>query len=215
MILITGANRGVGAALFEHYRAAGAEVLGTARVPAGDLLPLDVAEPASVRDLARRLAGRPVKVLVCNAGIYPDRDMNLETGFDAATFAACFATNATGPFLCVQALLPNLRAAAPAKVAIISSQMGSNTRATGGSYAYRASKSAALNIGRNLATDLAGDRIAVGIYHPGWVRTGMTAGTGANVDAHDSARGLAARIDALGPATTGVFETYQGVALPP
>ena len=53
------------------------------------------------------------------------------------------------------ALLPHLRAAR-GRVAIISSQMASDARAPGGSYAYRASKAAALNLGRNLATDLRG-----------------------------------------------------------
>jgi NAD(P)-dependent dehydrogenase (short-subunit alcohol dehydrogenase family) len=214
MILVTGANRGIGKALFDHFAAAGAEVAGTARRPEGPLLPLDVRDAASVRALADRLGGRPIDLLVCNAGVYPDRNMDLGDGFDADTWAEVFAVNATGPFLVIQALLPNLRAAAPSKVAIISSQMGSNTRATGGSYAYRASKAAALNIGRNLATDLRAERIAVGVYHPGWVRTGMTAGTGANVEPADSASGLAARFEALGPETTGCFETWQGQAIP-
>jgi NAD(P)-dependent dehydrogenase (short-subunit alcohol dehydrogenase family) len=214
MIVITGANRGVGKALLDHYAATGEAVIGTARQPEGALVALDVTDPASVRALAERLAGQPVRLLVCNAGIYPDRRMDLEDGYGAETWAQVFATNATGPFLCVQALLPNLRAGAPAKVAFLSSQMGSNTRATGGSYAYRASKAAALNIGRNLATDLRGEGISVGIYHPGWVRTGMTAGTAASLDPAVSAAGLAQRIEALGAGTTGCFETYEGVALP-
>ena len=72
----------------------------------------------------------------------------------------------TGVFETIRTLLPNVRAA-NGKIAIISSQMGSNTLATGGNYAYRASKAAALNLGRNLATDLSPEGIAVGIYHPG------------------------------------------------
>ena len=63
-----------------------------------------------------------------------------------------------------------LKLAEGAKIAIISSQMASDTKASGGSYIYRASKAAALNLGRNLATDLRKDGIAVGIYHPGWVK---------------------------------------------
>jgi NAD(P)-dependent dehydrogenase (short-subunit alcohol dehydrogenase family) len=219
MILIAGASRGLGAALLSHYRAAGEEVVGTARHPTGDLVPLDVTDPASVTALGARFAARRLDLLICNAGIYPDRQMVLETGFDAATWAATFATNVTGPFLVIQALLPALRAAAgakaaPAKIAVISSQMGSNTRATGGAYAYRASKSAVLNIGRNLATDLRRDGIAVGIYHPGWVMTDMTAGSAANVPPPVAASGLAARFAALSLDTSGCFETYEGVAMP-
>jgi len=214
MILITGANRGVGAALLETYRAAGREALGTAREPAGDLLPLDVADAASVAALGERLAGKRIELLVCNAGIYPDRGMPLDTGFPAELWARMMATNVTGVFLTVQAMLPGLRAAAPSKIAIISSGMGSDARAGGGSYAYRASKAASLNIGRNLSVDLKSDGISVGIYHPGWVMTGMTRGTGANVPPEDSAKGLIARFDALGPGTTGCFETYEGQTLP-
>jgi NAD(P)-dependent dehydrogenase (short-subunit alcohol dehydrogenase family) len=213
VILITGASRGVGAALLAEARAGGRAALGTARRPSGDLLPLDVTDPAAHRALAARLSGRPVEVLVCNAGIYPDRGDGLEDGFAPALWAAGFATNVTGVFLGIQSLLPNLRAARGAKIAIVSSQMGSSARAPGGSYIYRASKAAVLNLGRNLAADLAAEGIAVGIYHPGWVRTDM-GGAGAAISPGESAAGLLARIDALSVATTGCFEDWQGRPLP-
>jgi NAD(P)-dependent dehydrogenase (short-subunit alcohol dehydrogenase family) len=128
-------------------------------------------------------------------------------------WAETFATNVTGVFLAVQALLPGLRAAGAAKIAIISSQMASHTRAPGGSYVYRASKAAALNLGRNLAADLAPEGIAVGIYHPGWVRTDM-GGAAAEISVDEAAEGLIARFAALGPASTGCFETWDGRAHP-
>ncbi len=220
-MLITGANRGVGAALLAAARAAGHEALGTARRPSGDLLPLDVTDPAAHRALADRLEGRPISVLVCNAGIYPDRGRGLEDGHDPghdpahdpALWAEGFATNVTGVFLGVQSLLPNLSAAQGARIAILSSQMGSSARAPGGSYIYRATKAAVLNLGRNLASDLAPRGIAVGIYHPGWVRTDM-GGAGAAISPAESAEGLLARIDALTLATTGCFEDWQGQPLP-
>ncbi len=62
-------------------------------------------------------------------------------------------------------------------------------------YLPRQSKAAALNLGRNLATDLKPEGIAVGIYHPGWVRTDM-GGTVPRISAMDeSAAGLMARFD--------------------
>jgi NAD(P)-dependent dehydrogenase (short-subunit alcohol dehydrogenase family) len=128
-------------------------------------------------------------------------------------WAEMFAVNVTGAFLTVQALLPNLRAAGNARIALISSQMGSTTRAPGGSYIYRASKAALVNLGRNLAADLGREGIAVGIYHPGWVRTDM-GGAGADIDPATAAAGLLARIDALTPASSGCFETWDGRALP-
>ena len=115
-------------------------------------------------------------------------------------------------FLTVQALLPNLRAA-QGKIAIISSAMASDARAPGGSYIYRASKAAALNLGRNLAADLKPEGIAVGIYHPGWVKTEM-GGPQAEITPAQSVAGLSARFAALDLATTGCFESYDGAAIP-
>jgi len=216
-LLVTGANRGIGAALLAAATARGDDAQGTARGAAPPLLSVDVTDPAAHGRLAAKLAGQPLDVLICNAGIYPDRSERLDSGYPAAMWAEAFAVNVTGAFLTVQALMPNLRAAAAgaglARIALISSQMGSTTRAPGGSYIYRASKAALVNLGRNLAADLARDGIAVGIYHPGWVRTDM-GGRGADLDPATAAAGLLARIDALSPATTGCFDTWDGRAHP-
>ena len=68
-------------------------------------------------------------------------------------------------------------------------------------------------LGRNLAVDLKGDGIAVGIYHPGWVQTDM-GGSSASITPAASAIGLMARFATLSPATTGCFETWDGRAHP-
>jgi NAD(P)-dependent dehydrogenase (short-subunit alcohol dehydrogenase family) len=207
--VVTGASRGIGAAVADELRARGWQVTGTSRSGKDGHLPLDVTDRASFGTLARALGGRPLDLLVCNAGIYPDKGQGLEDGFPPEMWAEAFATNVTGVFLTIQTLLPNLRAAERPRIAVISSQMGSSTRAAGGSYIYRASKAAAVNLGRNLAADLAGQGIAVGIYHPGWVRTGM-GGAGATLSPEESAAGLADRIEALDIASSGRFETWDG-----
>ncbi len=214
-IVITGANRGIGAGLYQTYCTRGEEVIGTARNPAPDseLRPLDVTSPASVKDFAAGLGEGPVGLLICNAGIYPDKGMALDDGYPAEIWAQSFATNTTGVFLTVQALLPNLRAAGSGRIAILSSIMASDARAPGGSYAYRASKAAVLNLGRNLATDLAADGIAVGIYHPGWVRTEM-GGPGADIDTGAAVAGLLTRFDALDLSHSGSFQNYDGTPIP-
>ncbi|WP_037310647.1 SDR family NAD(P)-dependent oxidoreductase [Ruegeria halocynthiae] len=205
-IVITGANRGIGEALADRYRAQGREVTGTARDDSSQIT-LDVTDAAQQAAMATQLDGRPVDLLVCNAGVYLDKTQTID-GYPPEMWAQSFAANVTGVFLTVQALMPNLRAAR-GKVAILSSQMASHTRAPGGSYIYRASKAAALNLGRNLATDLRGDGVAVGIYHPGWVQTDM-GGDAAQITVDQAVEGLIERFDDLSLDKTGCFETYDG-----
>ncbi|WP_372886215.1 SDR family NAD(P)-dependent oxidoreductase [Shimia sp.] len=211
-VVITGANRGIGQALDSRYRAAGHAVTGTAR-KGGEFLALDVSRSTDFDGLRSALDSRPIDLLICNAGIYPDKHHNLADGYPAAMWAEGFATNVTGVFLTVQALLPNLQLARTPKIAIISSRMGSQQLAPGGSYIYRASKAAALNLGRNLAQDLRHIGIAVGIYHPGWVRSDM-GGDAAEISAADSAEGLIARFDELDLDTSGCFRAWDGQELP-
>lgn len=208
-ILITGATRGIGAGLASAYRARGHEVTGTGRSSLADVT-LDVTQPQDHRAMAARLDGRPIDLLVCNAGVYLDKGNDLESGYAADLWTQTFAANVTGVFLTVQTLLPNLRAAPAPRIAIISSQMASDTRAPGGSYIYRASKAAALNLGRNLATDLSGE-VAVGVYHPGWVQTDM-GGNAADITVDEAVAGLMDRFAALSHETTGCFETWDGRA---
>jgi NAD(P)-dependent dehydrogenase (short-subunit alcohol dehydrogenase family) len=216
-MLITGAGRGIGRALAQHAARAGEPVIATLRDGALDLAGvetrlLEVTDPAAHRALAAALNGRPIDVLVCNAGVYLDEGHRLDGGFPPEMWDTTFAVNVTGVFLTIQHLLPNLRAAR-GKIAIISSQMASDTLAPGGSYIYRASKAAVLNLGRNLATDLRHEGIAVGIYHPGWVRTDM-GGPGADISETEAAKGLLARFAALTIATTGCFERWDGTKHP-
>lgn len=212
--LITGASRGIGLALAAAARARGDHVTGTCRAaPAAlaiDWVQVDVTDAAGLGRMVAGLSGGNVELLVCNAGLYLDRGLAL-ADYDAALWAETLAVNVTGVFLTVQAVLP--RMASGGRIAIISSQMASTTKAPGGAYAYRASKAAVLNLGRNLASDLRGRGIAVGIYHPGWVRTEM-GGSGADISEPEAASGLMARFDALSLATTGCFQTWDGRQLP-
>ena len=209
-VVITGANRGIGAAMASVYRARGDQVTGTSR--SGEEPQLDVTDAESVSRFAAGL-DKPLDLLVCNAGVYLDQGEALDHGYPAQMWADTFAANVSGVFLTVQSLLPQLRAAPAAKVAIISSQMGSSTRASGTSIIYRASKAAALNLGFNLAAALRRDGIAVGTYHPGWVRTDM-GGPTADISVEESASGLVERFETLSLETSGCFETWDGRAHP-
>ena len=224
--LITGANRGIGLELARHYAKSGATVLATARDPeaAADLaqlkklhpsleiFALDVADKASIDRLAATLAGRPIHRLVVNAGVMGARGGMADATNTAKLWADVLAVNVTGVYFTVAALAANVAAAADGRIAIISSRMASSTAAAGSSYLYRASKAAAANLGVNFAAELKGQGVAVGVYHPGWVKTDM-GGAGADIAPAVSAQGLAQRIEHLSLATTGVFEDYAGAAI--
>lgn len=223
-VLITGANRGIGLALAAAYRADGWTVIATARVPENadalmtlgskdksglEVLALDVSAPASVDRLSAAMSGRSLDLAVLNAGIYGGGRGALDDPANTPeAWAQVLATNVTGVFFTARAVLPAV-ARAKGKVAIISSRMGSSTAVAGASYLYRASKAAAANVGANLAVELKPKGVAVGIYHPGWVRTDM-GGPGADISVEESATGLKARFAALSLTTTGVFEDYAG-----
>ncbi|MDE4097126.1 MULTISPECIES: SDR family oxidoreductase [Rhodobacterales] len=205
--VVTGASRGIGRELVKQLTEAGHEVTGTSRDHSSGVR-LDVCDSGQQARFAAHLGDKPVDLLVCNAGVYIDKGMALED-YTTEVWSKSLAVNVTGVFLTVQALLPNLRLSDNPKIAIISSQMASHARAPGGSYAYRASKAAALNIGRNLATDLKPEGISVGIYHPGWVRTDM-GGSEGDISVQESAAGLMHEFDVLTLQTTGCFHTWDG-----
>ncbi len=218
-ILITGASRGVGRALALGFAARGDHVRATARdtsaAPSGPGLtpvPLDVTDDASLAALEASLEDAARDLLVCNAGALAGRGGVADPTYTRAAFEEVLAINVTGVFMTIRACLPALRRAR-GKVAVISSQMGSTARAKGRAYLYCASKAAATNLAVCLSKELAGDGIAVGAYHPGWVRTDM-GGAGADISAEESAAGLMARFDALSLETAGCFEFYSGEPIP-
>ena len=223
--LITGANRGIGLELARHYARAGATVLATARNPAAatelqrlkaeysslEILPLDAADTASIDHLQSALAGRAIDCLIANAGVIGPRGGMSDPANTAALWASVMAVNVSGVFFTVRAFAPSITATT-GRIAIISSRMGSSTAAAGASYLYRASKAGAANLGVNFAAELKPRGIAVGVYHPGWVKTDM-GGSGADITPTESAAGLARRIEHLSIATTGTFEDYAGAAI--
>lgn len=219
-VLITGAMRGLGRVMAQQYAAAGRRVIacGRAMTPAAEdgIVPetLDVADPASILDLARRLDGMPIDVLINNAGIRGDTG-GLQS-LEPDDFLEVMRINTLGPLLVTRALLPNLLSGKRKIVANISSRAGSIAEGTldddDGDYAYRCSK-ASLNMATvKLAQDLRADGITVVSLHPGWVKTDM-GGDDAVVPVADSATGLRRIIDGATLADSAGFRAFDGQAV--
>jgi NAD(P)-dependent dehydrogenase (short-subunit alcohol dehydrogenase family) len=216
-ILITGASRGIGAALAVVLAERGHEVIRTMRKPApgdtgGRVLALDVSDGESIAALAAALADQPLDVLVNNAGIFGYRGAGLGK-IDDTVWHEVFATNVIGAYRVTEALLPQLRAGRERKIVTVSSRMGSmGANTSGGEYIYRSSKAAVNAVMRSLAVDLAREAFIVALAHPGWVRSDM-GGANAAIDARTSAVGLARLIEDLSPEQSGGFFNYDGTAL--
>ena len=215
--VVTGANRGIGLELCRQLLARGEDVIAVCR-RASDALAasgarvidgIDVTDGASLEELAAAIEPCSVNVLVNNAGILERDDLEW---IDPAALRRQFEVNAIAPLQVTRALLDRL--AADARVAIITSRMGSiEDNGSGGYYGYRMSKAAVNIAGVSLAHDLRERGIAVAILHPGFVRTDMTGGAG-DVDPPKSVRGLLARIDELTLQSSGGFWHANGERLP-
>jgi NAD(P)-dependent dehydrogenase (short-subunit alcohol dehydrogenase family) len=188
--LVTGANRGIGLSLCKLLKARGDTVLAACRRSAPELTSLgvevlegvDVTSDKSVNLLAEKLRGKMLDLLVNNAGVLTDESLS---DLDFAAIQRQMETNAYGPLRVTHKLLPQLKGGA--KVALITSRMGSIADNTsGGMYGYRMSK-AALN--------------AAGKSH-------------GSVRPEEAARDLLKRIDELALETTGTFWHANGQILP-
>lgn len=216
-VCITGANRGIGLELVRQYAERGDEVIAVCRSGSAELekdgaqvlTGIDVTDSGTTTQLAEKLAGRRIDVLINNAGILSNESLD-DLDFDR--MRRQFEVNSLGPLRVTAALRGNLGRGS--KVAIITSRMGSiEDNTSGGRYGYRMSKAAVNMAGRSLARDLEKDGVAVAVLHPGFVRTEMTDHQGL-VDAPDSAAGLMARIDQLSLETSGSFWHANGEGLP-
>ncbi|PZO45748.1 MAG: short-chain dehydrogenase [Phormidesmis priestleyi] len=216
--LVTGANRGIGYEYCRQLQMRGDEAIAVCRQSSDDLNKLgirvesgvDISDEAAVQRLLDALENKSIDVLINNAGIYRSssaNDLNIEG------IREQFEINAIAPLSFTLALLPKLTS--PAKVAIMTSRMGSIADNTsGGSYGYRLSKVAVSMAGKSLSHDLAPMGIAIAILHPGLVSTGMTDFNPNGISPETSVKGLLARIDALTLETTGTFWHANGEILP-
>ena len=225
--MITGANRGIGLALTMELLRRGDHVVAAARDPwggalaelagvhVGQLTPLelDVTSDRSVAAAKQAFDGRPIDVLVNNAGVYGPRDKQSALDMDFKAWREVFEVNVYAPLRVAQAFLPNVEAGSGRKIVTISSRMGSIGSNPSGAIAYRSSKAAVNMAMVGFGNAVRDSEVAVLLFHPGWVRTDMGGG-GADIPPSESAAGLIATIDASGMRDTNSFRNWKGEEIP-
>ena len=192
--LVTGANSGIGFETALALADLGAEVVllcrsaergeeaaqrireqtGNARV---SLVQVDVSDLASVRSAATELGGKPVDVLVHNAGVLPEERAETGDGLELT-----FATHVVGPHLLTRLLRGALEKSSDGRVVWVSSG-GMYTRRLNlrdpnwverdydGVLAYAETKRAQVVLSELWAEELRGSPVVVHAMHPGWADT--------------------------------------------
>ncbi len=195
--LVTGSNRGIGLEFVKQYAAQGWTVIATTRNPAEakelnalaakdkriTVEKLDLLDIDGIKTLAAKYKGKPIDLLINNAGALGDAPGQTLGTFDKKTFDQVFGTNVFGTLSVTEAFKDNVVASQQKKIVALTSIAGSVAvagAAPKNPYWYRASK-AALHMGmRSVAADLKGQGVIVGIIGPGSVETEMYAQYGAD-----------------------------------
>jgi 3-oxoacyl-[acyl-carrier protein] reductase len=181
--VVTGAGRGIGAAIARELAAGGARVVVNyrgstqaaealvAELPHAIAVQADVATAEGVERLvaAAEAWGGGVDVLVNNAGITDDGLMMRMTDDQ---WQRVLDVNATGPFRLMRAVLPGMMRARQG--AVINLVSVSALRGNPGQANYAASKAAIVAVTRSLAHEMGRRNIRVNAVAPGFVRTDMT-----------------------------------------
>ena len=163
-VLVTGAARGLGAAIAERLRTDGYAVLG-ADLAGGDLV-LDVRDPEAWSAAAASLgdAGEPWALVNCAARTVVRDLFEIEPG----EWDDVLATNLRGPFLGIRAIGPLLAAGGAGRIVNVSSDSAFKGRGVVGAH-YAASKAALISLTRRAAARLAPNGVTVNAIVPGTI----------------------------------------------
>lgn len=181
--LVTGASRGIGAAIAQTLADAGATVVGTATSESGADgitaalgghgrgIVLDIASDESVQSALRNIQdteGAPT-IVVNNAGITRD---NLLMRMKTEEWDEVLATNLSGAFRMCKAVLRGMMKAKHGRIINIASVIGITGNA--GQANYAAAKAGLIGFSKSLAKEIGSRNITVNVVAPGFIDTDMT-----------------------------------------
>ena len=220
-IMITGASRGLGLEFARQFYSEECRVIATCRNPKNanelnaigdiDIHSLDVTDDKSVANLADKLRGENIDILINNAGVIGQRDGFGRLNYDI--WAETMDTNVFGPMRVAEAFRDNVMNSKKKQMIFITSRMGSITEAVPNAYVYRSSK-AALNMAvKCLSVELEQQGLIAVLFHPGHVQTDM-GGQAAPVTPQKSIEGMKNQIVALTHDDNGRFLSYDGHQIP-
>lgn len=229
-VLITGSNRGIGLEIARVYAERDWNVIATARRPdkAADLkaiqatypkleiVQLDVTDHERIDALAAEFAGRPIDILINNAGISGGHENAKfgEMNFDV--YHQVHAVNVIGPTKMAEAFFPNVEISEQKKIINITSGQGSIAKTWGCCTIYRSSKAALNMMMKNISIELKKKGVTVGLISPGFVKTGFTPGLDLPmmITPEESAAKVVAVIDDYDLEDTGTFLGKDGQTWP-
>ena len=182
--LVTGASRGIGAAIADELAALGATVIGTATSASGAQAigermaaagghgrELNVTEPAAIDALVEAIAKEfgPVSILVNNAGITRD---NLLMRMKEEDWQAILDTNLSSVYRTSKAVMRGMMKARKGRIINIASVIGVTGNA--GQANYAAAKAGIIGFSKSLAKEIGSRGVTVNVVAPGFIDTDMT-----------------------------------------
>lgn len=177
--LVTGGNRGIGAATAARLVAAGHRVVTASRsgatpadVHVAGTVQMDVADAASIEEGLAAVAEEfgPIETLVANAGITRD---TLIMRMSDADIDEVLMTNLAGSLRLCRGVARGMLRARSGRIVLVSSVVG--LMGSAGQANYAASKAGLVGAARSLARELGSRGITVNVVAPGFVETDMTA----------------------------------------
>lgn len=187
-ILLTGGTDGIGLRLARQLREKGAAVIVTGRTPTRiaaanaegfEVIPADLAGPEGVEAVVAGLGGRPIDVLINNAGMGADHDFRVAPPVPEDDERTLWL-NVHAPIRLITALMPSLRARAEAarEAMIVNVTSGLAVAPNAGAPVYCATKAALRSYTQALRAQLKGTGIHVLEALPPVVDTQMTSARG-------------------------------------